>query len=395
MPFTAHELRTLAVFHLAEVSGPAKSLRPRLAALADRGELTILAPGHGSLGRTYAELGEIRALPYAALTVPRRAGEAASAVRRLGREVRLFRLALRRARPDLVVIVTTVLPAALLAARLEGLPTIAYVGEIFAKGHVEGRARTLGGRLVAGLSEALADRLVCCSRTVAGQFGRSSKAVTIYPGISTDHSGGAGEAFRTRFGLEGARPLVAVVGHVCAARGQDTAVRGLAALRRRHPDARLVIAGAAPRASDEAYAAGVRALARELGVEGSTAFAGFVERTADVYAAADVVINPARFNEPFGRVAPEALVAGRPVVASAVGAIPEVLRDGRDALLVPPDDPQALAGAVARLVEDPALSRRIVAEGGQRVRERFAEQAGVEAFERVVAEVIGERRRAA
>ena len=51
----------------------------------------------------------------------------------------LFRRELRRTRPDLVVVVTTVLPAALLAARLEGLPTIAYVGEIFAKGYVEGR----------------------------------------------------------------------------------------------------------------------------------------------------------------------------------------------------------------------------------------------------------------
>lgn len=383
------ELRTLAVFHLAEISGPAKSLRPRLAALARRGSLEVLVPGHGSLARTYAELGEVRALPYAALTVPRRPGEAASAVRRLGREVRLFRRELRRARPDLVVVVTTVLPAALLAARLERLPTIAYVGEIFAKGYVEGRARALGSRLVAWMTKALADRLVCCSRTVAEQFGRSSKAVAIYPGISTDHSRGDGEAFRTRFGLEGARPLVAVVGHVCAARGQDTAVRALAALRRRHPQAQLVIAGAAPRPSDEAYAASVGALARELGVEGSIAFAGFVDRTADVYAAADVVVNPARFNEPFGRVAPEALVAGRPVVASAVGAIPEVLRDGRDALLIPPDDPQALAGAVGRLVEDPALSERMVAEGGHSVRERFAEQQGVEAFERVVAEVIG------
>ena len=386
-------LRTLAIFHLADTSGPSKGLRPRLAALAECGSLEVLAPGVGTLASEYAVLGPVRAIDYEVLTVPRRPGEAVRALRRLGRDVRRFRREMRRARPDLVVVVTTVLPAALIAARLERLPTVVDVGEIFAKGYVGGPARMIGGRAIGTLTERLADRLVCCSRAVVEQFsprGRA-KAVLIYPGIDAGHAEGDGAEFRAAHGLEDARPLVAVIGHLSPARGQDTAIRALPALRARLPGARLVIAGAPPRPIDRAYAAELSDLAEQCGVADAVVFVGFVERIADVYAAADVVVNPARFNEPFGRVGPEALIAGRPVVATAVGAIPEVLRHGRDALLVPPDDAEALAGAVIRLVEDDELRERIVREGGRRVRERFGEAQGVAAFERVVAEA-GARR---
>ncbi len=367
-------------------------MRPRLEALAQEGTLELVVPAEGSLPRLYGDAHRVRVLPYEPLTVPRGPLEGLRALRRFRREVRRFRRELRRARPDLVVVVTAVLPAALLAARLEGLPTVVYVGEIFAKGHVDGRLRALGGRLNARLCESLADRLVCCSMTVAEQFNGRATTATIYPGVSQAYVEGDGSAFRAQYGLEQAKPLIAVVGNLGAARAQDTALRALVTIRERLPGAQLVVVGLPhPRPVDERFAADLHHLAVELNVERSVVFTGFVEQIADVYAAADVVVNPARFNEPFGRVAVEALAAGRPVVASSVGAIPEVLRDGRDALLVPPEDPQALAAGVVRLTEDPGLAARLVAEGGRRVRRRFDEASGVESFERVVAELLAER----
>jgi glycosyltransferase involved in cell wall biosynthesis len=367
-------------------------LLPRLERLtADGGRLSVLTPGEGSLRRAYDQLGEVRPLSYEPLTVPRGPLEAVKAVRRLTHEIARFRAELRRTRPDLVVVVTAVLPAALIAARLERVPTIVYVGEIFAKGHVDGPLRALGGRLAARLTETFADRLVCCSQTVARQF-RRPNAVTIYPGISEGFAQGDGGGFRARHGLEDASPLIAVVGNVCEGRAQDTAIRALSGVRERFPGARLAVAGLPhPRPRDEAFAAEVRALVGELGLEDTVTFTGFVEQVADAYAAADVVVNPARFSEPFGRVALEALVAQRPVVASRVGAIPEVLRDGTDALLVEPDDPRALADAVVRVLEEPGLAAELVTEGNRRARREFDEERGVGAFERVVEEVLDGR----
>jgi glycosyltransferase involved in cell wall biosynthesis len=181
-----------------------------------------------------------------------------------------------------------------------------------------------------------------------------------------------------------------VVGNITPGRGQDLVIRALPGLRARLPDVRCLIAGVAlERDADLAYRDELTRLAEDLGVADLLTFAGFVESVADVYAAADVVVNPVRIPEGFGRVAVEALLAGRPVVASRIGAIPEILRDGRDALLVEPDNPGAIASAVIRLWEDNELRSRLVASGRARVVAEFDEDASVELFEQVVARVVG------
>ena len=135
--------------------------------------------------------------------------------------------------------------------------------------------------------------------------------------------------------------MLASVGYLTEGRGQDLLVRAMPAILERLPDARYVLAGDPfPRPQDIAYRDRLVALVDELGLGDSVIVAGHVEEIADVYAAADVVVNPARFNEPFGRVPFEAAVAGRPAVVTRVGAIPELLRDGSSALIVEPEDPR-------------------------------------------------------
>jgi glycosyltransferase involved in cell wall biosynthesis len=272
-----------------------------------------------------------------------------------------------------VIVVTTVLPALLAAARLERVPTVVYAAEVYDQTWKRSPALRLCGFALATGTAWLADALVCCSATVARQFRTRNKPLTIaYPPIGDQYAGGDRETGRARYGLDGASPCMLVVGNVGRGRGQDVAIRALRLIRERFPAARLVIVGAPhPRPVDLSFAAELRPLAAELGVADAVVFADPTDAMADAYAAADVVVNPARFAEPFGRVAPEALVAGRPVVATRVGAIPEVIRDGTDGLLVAPDDPKAVAAAVTRLVEDPALAHSLVESGRRRVFERF------------------------
>jgi glycosyltransferase involved in cell wall biosynthesis len=93
------------------------------------------------------------------------------------------------------------------------------------------------------------------------------------------------------------------------------------------------------------------------------------------YRAADVVCLPCRLlpNDRDGipNVLVEAMACGTTVVSTAVSAIPELIDDGRNGLLVDPDDPAALAGALARLHADPALAARLAQAGRETVRERF------------------------
>jgi glycosyltransferase involved in cell wall biosynthesis len=377
-------LRSLVVFHIGGVGGPQRSLGGALSWLRARGPVEFMVPERGPTEEEFRALGPVTVAPYTALVYARGLGAGAALVRQQARDLQLFRRELRRRRPDVVVAVTTVLPALLVAARLERVPAVVYAAELYGQEWKAAPLLRAWGWLLARTSAALSRGVVGCSQAVAAQFpaGRGTPVEVAYPPVSPEYADGDRERGRARFGVEDAHPCLAVVGSITRARGQDVALRALAQIRERHPRARLLVVGAPhPRAVDIAFAEELRALAAELGVAGAVTFATpttsgvGVGAMADIYAAADIVINPARFAEPFGRVAPEALVAGRPVVATRVGAIPEAIRDGVDGLLVAPDGPDALAAATLRLVEDRELAARLVANGRERVLERFgAEQ---------------------
>jgi glycosyltransferase involved in cell wall biosynthesis len=373
--------RTLVVFHLAETSGPSLSLRAEVAWLAGGGPVEVVVPAGGPVAEEYGRFSEVTTLDYAPLTLRTAA--------RMARDVRTLRAHVRRTRPARVLVVTTALPTALAAARAEHVPALLYAGELVPTG--PGLARRLGGALVLGLARRRAGAVVCCSRTVARQFESHPAPVFVaYPPIAADVAGD-GAALRARLGIAPDAACVAAVGSIGRARGQDLLVRAVPQIRERFPDVRVVVAGAPhPRPADRRYAAELRRLARRLGVEAALAWPGYVERARDVYAAADVVVNPTR-REAFGRVAAEALVAERPVVATRVEAVPEVLRDGVDSLLVPPEDPDALAAATVRLLESPALRERLARVGGQRVLDEFSPARSLAEFARAVAALPGGR----
>jgi glycogen(starch) synthase len=147
------------------------------------------------------------------------------------------------------------------------------------------------------------------------------------------------------------------VGRLDPRKGVDTAVRALADL----PAAHLTIAGG----WDDVEEARLQSLATELGVSARIHFAGQCDRAAliSLYEAADVVLFPVRWNEPWGLVPLEAMAKGRPVVATGRGGSGEYLRDGENCLLFDAESPAALAGAVQRLAEDPELRRGLRGAG--------------------------------
>ena len=164
-----------------------------------------------------------------------------------------------------------------------------------------------------------------------------------------------------RFPLAPARPWgwrLLYAGRLSPLKGVDTAIGALAHLPGM---ARLEIVGA----GDAGHLASLRALAKRLGVERRVRFPGPAPPAAmaERYAAADVVLFPVRWAEPFGRVPLEAMATGTPVVATGTGGSADYLRDGANALLARPDDPPALAAAVTRLAADPRLRRRLRGEG--------------------------------
>ena len=174
-------------------------------------------------------------------------------------------------------------------------------------------------------------------------------------------------------------PRVLVYGRMVRDKGFDLALRAFASVVRRWPDARLVLAG------DGAERPALERLAADLGLSAVVDFAGLVppDRVPALLDAANVVVVPSRWDEPFGLVALEAALMERPVVAARVGGLVEVVADGETGLLVAREDPDALAGAVLRLLADPAEAERLGRAARARARERFSWAACVGAYERL------------
>ncbi len=306
----------------------------------------------------------VRTLRYSALTVPTGPNGLIAAIRGFRREVRSLRTAMRRVQPDVVIVTSALLPAALVAASIDGVRSLLYAGEILDEPRVASGPRALAGKALLHLAARSATAIIACSDRVARQYTvRGAKNVTtIHPPIGGRYVKGDGDRFRRTHGILADKPLIVAVGAITHGRGQDVLIRALPRIRRSLPDAHLAIVGEPhPRELDREYARNLARLGDAL-VPGAVTFTGFEEQIEDAYAAASVVVNPARY-EAFGRVAFEALLAGQPVVSTSIGAVSELLRDGVDALLVPSERPRALAAAVARVLSDGDLARRLADVG--------------------------------
>lgn len=158
-------------------------------------------------------------------------------------------------------------------------------------------------------------------------------------------------------------------GRMSRLKGVDTAVRALSELPE-ETSLRLVGGG------DPAYMAELRALADELGVSHRLTLepARPHAEMADLYTAADAVLFPVRWEEPWGLVPLESMACGTPVVATGTGGSAEYLRHEGNSLLVAPDRPAELARAVRRLAAQPDLRERLAAQGLRTAQEHPAER---------------------
>lgn len=193
-----------------------------------------------------------------------------------------------------------------------------------------------------------------------------------------------GQHIRRELGIGPDTFLVGNVGRLALQKGQRHLIAAMPLLLQRVPRARAIIAGGGDL---EDYLCG---LARELGVAERVQVLGPRKDVPALMHAIDVLVMPSIW-EGFGLVLLEAMAAGRPIVASRVATIPEVVADGETGLLVPAGDPLALAEALALLAEQPALASRLGEAGRERLRRQFSLEKMVGDTELLYRELVDER----
>ena len=267
---------------------------------------------------------------------------------------------------------------AVIAARAAGVRTV------FATVHQPGGAYGFRERGLLRLASHLCTSFFAVSLAVERSwFGDASlfdpdlphafrRHATIYNGVDTAGIIEAGRgvdraALRGSLGIADESPVIGFVGRVRREKGLDLLVRALPDVVVSFPAARLLIIGDGPETGC------IRELAQSEGVLDRVVWMGMRERREawSLLTALDIALVPSRF-EGFGLAAAEAQAAGLPVVAADVDGLREVIADGVTGILVPPEDPSALARACVRLLGDRGAAREMGRRGRVRVGELFS-----------------------
>jgi glycosyltransferase involved in cell wall biosynthesis len=236
----------------------------------------------------------------------------------------------------------------------------------------------------------LADRIVTTGaegrEILIEQAGAAPGRVAVVPtGVDTARfapEAADGRRIRRALGFTDETPVVGIVAVIRRRKGHQVLLEAVASAPLRGRGTHLVIAGEGPVRGQ------VEARAAELGLQEWVHFLGHREDVPDLLAACDVVALPSVLGEGVPQTILQALAVQRPVVASDVAGIRQVVRHDETGLLVPPEDPRALAEAIARLLADPETGRRLGAAGRALVASGYSVTHMADAMERVYAATV-------
>jgi glycosyltransferase involved in cell wall biosynthesis len=283
-----------------------------------------------------------------------------------------------------------------IAATLLGRPHVAtaHGSDVFA---LRGAVPRFSKRLTLRLADAVTANSEATRRAILdiGPSAVAQKLVSIPMGAGFEGAAPSAEVARLRAAFRrGQGPLLTFVGRLIPEKGASDLLDAIAQVATLRPDVTAVIVGDGPeRALLEQQAA-------RLGVESRVRFVGWVAPSAvqTYLGAADIFVGPSRpgpggVKEAQGIAFAEAMLAARPIVATAVGGIPEAIRDGETGLLVPPGDSAAIMHAVCRLAADPAWASRLGDAARSRAEKEFTRAASAARFAELYGRLASARAR--
>ena len=260
-----------------------------------------------------------------------------------------------------------------LAARLAGRPVIWHIRDRIEEDYLPAPVV----RAFRALCRLVPDYVLANSNATLQtlKLPRQERTATVYSGVDTAQCV-VPDAIRSDVPAPSASwaapsaPRIGLVGRISRWKGQHIFLQAAAQVRKRYPDAQFQIVGSAL-FNEENYEKEVKEMARSLDLGDSVEFTGFRSDIPEVMAGLDILVHASITGEPFGQVVVQGMAAGKPVVATNGGGIPEIVADGLTGLLVPMADADAMAAAICHLISKPALAQQMGLMGRQRVLEQF------------------------
>lgn len=259
-----------------------------------------------------------------------------------------------------------------MASLLSGVPLVTTLHEV-PRGSPQLTVFGLGQRVVT-LSTMMRDLVVSRYKLAPGRVHLIPMGVATLPSLSDQRR----VALRAQLGLPEAASIIGCVARLTARKGQIFLLQALPVVLAAHPQTHILLVGDGPDRAALAH------MARELGVAHAVTFAGARDDAQELINLCDFTVLPS-LEEEFGIVLIESLAQQRPVVATAVGGVPEIIKPHENGLLVPARDSVALSGALITLLGQPDLTRSLGQNGFREVERRFSLPAFIESTEALYA----------
>lgn len=234
-----------------------------------------------------------------------------------------------------------------------------------------------------------ASAVVANSAATANQLPDFARVRVIHNGIdltTLDHTSSSAEA-RQRLGLPAKAQIVGMLARLRPWKGQARFIRIASQVLRELPDTYFVIAGGDPFGVNDGYAMKLRGWVEELGIADKLTFTGQLPEVAEMLMAMDLFVHPGE-PEPFGLVNLEAMAMGKPVVAFAHGALPEIVEQDVTGVLVPPGDEDACAAAIVEMLRTPTRMEALGTAGRARVESLFQIDSTVRAVDELLRQQV-------
>jgi glycosyltransferase involved in cell wall biosynthesis len=272
---------------------------------------------------------------------------------------------IRRYRIDIIHLNNGFIPReAMKVARMTGVPCIVHLRGFPGKGTSESLTRSV-------------THVIAVSNAVGASVRENGIHV---PAVTTIHdpvdvelttqAADSRERVRRQCGLAPREIAIGIFGRVIPWKGQLEFVEAMIIAIRGNESLRAVIVGDESD-GDRRYFDAIRTRIRDARMEEAFILTGYRRNVEEYYAAVDIVVHASITPEPFGMVVPEAMAAGRPIIAADAGGPREVIEHGIDGLLFPPGDVDALSSAISTLAADPDLRARMATAGVVKAAARF------------------------
>lgn len=279
-----------------------------------------------------------------------------------------------------------------LAGRLARIPVIWHVRDSINSEYLPAPVATA----FRGLSRTIPTQVVANSESTLRYLGpRRRSGAVVYSGVTMrkEQSERSDDALHAEAPTSAKPQTVAIIGRIAEWKGQHIFLQAASTIRKQFPQCRFWIIGA-PLFGEEAYEARIRGMVTDLELTDNVEFLGFRNDVGALLEQVDVVVHASILGEPFGQVVVQGMAAGKPVVATNGGALPEIVLPGITGALVPMGDSAAMAEAVIGMLADPEQARRMGAAGRKRVLEKFTIEHTAATIASVYDDVLRNSRRA-